>query len=134
MRENMGLYRGKRKDNGEWVEGCLLYDTENNLAYIAECFEDRAAYIREVIPETVGQYTGKFDMNGRDIFEGDIISRFLNWRKENVNAVVKYNSDDASYTCYYTLGSYETCGFLADWVDGTEAKIIGNVWDNPELI
>ena len=73
MREHMGLYRGKRIDNDEWVEGCLLYDREQNEAFIAESFEDRCAHIREVDPDTVGECTALRDKNGELIFERHVL-------------------------------------------------------------
>jgi uncharacterized phage protein (TIGR01671 family) len=74
------LFRGKRKDDGEWEEGSLViftdYDAGLKEYWITHPgqtvdFLDDRQY--EVIPETVGQYTGLTDKNGTKIFEGDII-------------------------------------------------------------
>lgn len=75
------LFRGKRKDNGEWVEGYLVkYDDEAYIFTQEEVHKgmDMGGYLdcckmNEVIPETVGQYTGFVDKFNRKIFEGDII-------------------------------------------------------------
>ena len=74
MRENIGLFHGKRKDNGAWVEG-YLYITHNGEYeigyYNAESNIERMTYI--VIPETIGECTSVPDKNGKLIFEGDIV-------------------------------------------------------------
>ena len=93
------LFRGKT-DKGEWVEGCLLFDTEQNEAYIAEYFEDKAAYIREVIPETVGQYTGLTDKNGKKIFEGDY---WLDTDGDYLVYVVEFREGQFGFACYLIL-------------------------------
>ena len=135
MREN--LFHGKRKDNGEWVEGCLLGSDvivpKGQPFYICHDILDSALKSYEVIPETVGQYISSPDKNGRPIFEGDICKVTM----------FTCEGEDKHYLCEvcFDCGSFvfrERSGFDILPVDiydfETDVEVIGNIYGNPELV
>lgn len=130
------LFRGKRIDNGEWVCGYYVYDESGQLTEKAAPFIYRlnvhpcgcSLIPYEVIPETVGQYTGLTDKNGKRIFEGDIVTAY--------NAVGE---------CTHTATAVKWNDFFAEWSIGKcnsmysdgricSYEVIGNIHDNPELL
>ena len=140
MREGIGLYRGKRKDNGEWVEGSLLtkYDVDAgcvSVYYIVQTFDFAISVdydtnllddeIIEVIPETVGEYMGLTDKNGKKIFEGDIVKGY--W-----DTIVQVVYDD----CYLGFRAKEKDGMhnCIDYYGLDRIEVIGNIHDNHELL
>ena len=121
------LFRGKRKDNGEWVYGNFVRGCVDDFAYIVEFGNKELCrnYV-EVIPETVGQYTGLTDKNGKKIFEGDIMA-FTAYGFDYVGTV-KFDYGNASVMCEHASP------FLDQAVSKHGAYIIGNMHDNPELL
>lgn len=123
-------FRGKRLDNGEWVEGDYfrkyIYDRDDNVSLhhligwqVADNDGEMCNDYEDVDPATVGQYAGLKDKNGKEIFEGDILS-------------------DGAFT--YEV-RYEGTGFVmildgqAYTMDTRPTKIvIGNIHDNPEFL
>lgn len=140
------LFRGKRKDNGEWVEGDSLIkliraedggvnyfmpqkgekitstlDEHNNIIMIDSCL------LYKVDPETVGQYVGLIDKNGTKLFEGDIV-------KGKDGAKDRY-PDFYGYIGHGN-GSFVIIGEAVNhyrWLD-YEVEIVGNIHDNPDLV
>ena len=126
------LFRGKQTDNGEWIEGAyspfhLNFGEREEKPHIIIISDDEDidGLWCEVIPETVGQYTGLTDKNGVRIFEGDI----LTIENEGVYAAIKYNESNAAF--YVEDEDHED--YLGEAWE-TDAVIIGNIHDNPELL
>ena len=133
------LFRGKQEDNGEWVYGAYYHQTEfygDDCDYhyiISSCdeLEDNMMCFDGVIPETVGQYTGLTDKNGKRIFEGDIIDtpdRLIKvvWFERNAQFDLNFikHAHDKKIINFKGI----------EMRDLKEYEVIGNIHDNPELI
>ena len=148
-------FRGKRKDNGEWVcgflmPGSMINDPDYLVDYwIATGHEDQCY---PIITETVGQYTGLTDKNGAKIFEGAIVLRRYT-ESSGIEVCNKYLVvfENGSFLIkridsFYPSGlSPESCGLYKDYTQLLEItrdnpavngsyEVIGNIHDNPELL
>lgn len=120
-------FRGKRIGSGEWVCGNLVFvndgDTGNRHPNIVISYHHDTFDWVEVIPETIGQYNGLEDKNGKEIYEGDILN------EDGQLFEVKYSSKWAKFH----LNSINHIQY-PEWNRGVEMIIVGNIHDNPELI
>lgn len=125
------IFRGKRKDNGEWIFG-YYFQKQNPFSEdgfpITHHISDLPPFGAEVDPETVGQFTGLTDKNGKRIFEGDIIKRF--WLGAEITYCVQYDGENTRF-----IGkAMNKRGFTTFDNDGEMFEIIGNIHDTPDLL
>lgn len=118
------LFRGKRVDSDEWGYGYAVKGNDKKYqmfiaASIGVGFFTGGIIAYEVIPETVGQFTGILDKNGKKIFEGDIVESpngtqgFIEWQNEECAFLVNIGDD------------WQT-------MDDCPYEVIGNIYDNKE--
>lgn len=127
------LFRGKRTYNGHWIEGEL-----HQYSYGGSKIKSPGVMHLEldVLPDTVGQYTGKIDRNGRKIFEGDIIDATDEWWNSygpagHASPIIEVKWDD--FHCGFDpFADYDCdCGV---YISASNCEVVGNRWDNPELL
>ena len=123
------LFRGKTTDTREWVYGFYFHQKDTPIE--GHFIIDLKGFDEEVLPETVGQFTGLTDKNGVKIFEGDVL------KCVNPNDGQHHITDFiSSMVNGFTLKNVKLTRELAlydnDWPD--EIEVIGNIHDNPELI
>ena len=112
-------FRGKILNTGLWSYGDLWQDNIRRKAYIGY----------EVAPETIGQFTGLIDCKGKEIYECDIIE------SRGFRHIIAYDAKQASFSAKNINGSRDDgISITQQWIDECEKVVIGNVYDNPELI
>ena len=126
------LFKAKRIDNGEWIEGnLLLYDG------IAQIHNQVQLFLISVDPDTICQFTGLTDKNGNKIWENDVV-KFPDCEMgtESGYGECFTNTGKISYDAE-SMSYFITNRITADMQDiyiKDEVEVIGNIFDNPELI
>ena len=122
------LFKAKRKDNGEWVEGDLLHTGDVDAVLISDCYSQ----LYRCDSDTICQYTGLTDKNGQRIWENDICDR-----KEKYPEIVVFNKGDWQLDYSYVFEKeihYSACNLGFYVCERKCVKVIGNIFDNPELL
>lgn len=132
--ESRYLYRGKRIDNGEWVEGYLSYPfctEKGNESYYFYAKGSLDYHCRCVDADTICQCTGFKDKNGKLIWENDILEGHLDddFPEDVTRAKVIWNKNG-----WVTIESGSVDRDPLDDFDTEHFEVVGNVFDNPELL
>lgn len=116
------LFRAKRIDNGEWAEG--LPQKMWGEWHIINTEDENTVY--PIDPETICQYIGLTDKNGKKIWENDIVTGYFNHKP--ISGHIKYGSNAVYFI--------ERKGLYGIHLDNSEdwLEVVGNIFDNPELL
>lgn len=140
------IFKAKRKDNGEWVEGfyfCMVHDDGSHVHHfimplgVDLSFGTPIEKIQvEIDANTICQYTGLTDKNGNKIWENDVV--VYDNSPYNVYCTPKTGKIAFRNGClcfkYWLYGSINYMPFSADLFFDRKCEVIGNIFDNPELI
>ena len=139
MREN--LFKAKRKDNGEWIEGSLIdLDIDSGYCYIVPAFKNASTLPTNwliadrmilVDPETLCQFTGLCDKNGKRIWENDILMAHLD---ELYPEDTTYKTVEWGIAGWVTHEAGRIDRQYLDEFDTEHFEVVGNIFDNPELL
>lgn len=128
------LFRGKRDDTGEWIDGyyCRAFRWAGDKNPTPAIQEADGYSFREIIPETVGQYTGLKDIHGVKIFEGDIIKQYEKTRFGDPVSdfgLVKWDNKECMLFRTSTRIGKDRLVTSRDIYE-----VVGNIYDNPDLL
>lgn len=117
-------FRGKDTETGEWFYGDLLQDGKHGRTYIYDNITDNFV---NVAPNTVGLSTGLRDKNNKEIYKSDIV------KHDDYIGIIKFGK-----YCIYINWVNDKYNILkkdiATWITKRLITVVGNIYDNPELI
>ena len=124
------LFRGKQLSNGEFIEGSLTVDCHGNCCIYHPLNVPIVGGFQyfDIDPETVGQFTGRYDKNDKEIFERDIV---VNKNIHGKKWIVEYRTD--SEYVGFVLKEIGTNG-ISLFTSWNDIEVIGNIHDNKELL
>ena len=120
------LFKAKRIKDGQWVEGAFYIEPYTDCCYIIQWNSSGLGFNEfiKVDGDTICQCTGLKDKNGKLIWENDILN--------GGNLVVTWREELASYCLTKKGWMYQH--FFGEAVDACDCEVIGNVFNNPELM
>lgn len=128
-------FRGKRTKHEDplerWIEGSYVEYTNIRGEKVIGIMSS-SGYMNDIIPETVGQFTGLLDKNSKEIYEGDILLIDKVWNGETEGTKI-YNVVGIKDGCFGYIGE-NTGKLLPFCYNKVVEEIVGNVYDNPELL
>ena len=123
-------FRGKTPD-GRWVYGDLETRRLDGRCFIHTYTEDRIYYTQfEILPDTIGQYTGLKDANGKEIYEGDVIES----PNPTCSHHIGYSEAEGGFIAFLCKTGYYYCSLRPGWINEFHKRVVGNIHDNPELM
>lgn len=123
-------FRGKRKEGNEWFYGLLYKSNEDYYIQVEGCLNSPDYYM--VRTETVGQFTGLLDKNGKEIYEGDLLDCDPSPQLPENPIKVGWSNKYASFVLNKSGWAYSH--YFGEALNPEDCEIIGNIHDNPELI